>query len=71
MEQCDKQANISKYCNCTYSCPRKGKCCECLAYHRRMGQLPGCFFPDDEESSYDRSVDNFIRIYKEGRMRMD
>jgi len=36
-----------------------------------MGQLPGCFFPDDEESSYDRSVDNFIRIYKEGRMRMD
>jgi hypothetical protein len=30
-----------------------------------MGQLPACYFPDDIECGYDRSIDNFIRIYKE------
>ena len=32
-------------CTCTYtSCSRHGKCCECVAYHRRSGEVPGCFF---------------------------
>lgn len=26
---------------------------------------PACYFPDDIEGGYDRSVDNFIRIYQE------
>ncbi|MFP4557544.1 MAG: DUF6485 family protein, partial [Bacteroidales bacterium] len=42
---CKKETNLDR-CNCTYSCPRKGVCCDCIAYHRRMGQLPACYFPD-------------------------
>lgn len=48
-------------CRCTYEpCPRKGRCCECVSYHRRLGELPGCFFSPEAERSYDRSVENFI-----------
>jgi len=49
-------------CNCSYEpCSRKGNCCECLAYHRRAGELPACYFTDEEERSYDRSIAFFIR----------
>lgn len=52
-------------CNCSYpGCPRKGKCCECISYHRKMNQLPACYFSDSDEKSYDRSINNFIRINK-------
>lgn len=64
MRECTQQAN-SDYCNCTYPCSRKGLCCECLTYHRRMGELPACYFPKDIEAGYDRSVENFIRVVKE------
>ena len=47
--------NKSMKCNCTYSCPRRGKCCECLAYHIRSGEFPACFFSKAAEASYDRS----------------
>lgn len=51
-----------KDCNCSYSfCGRKGKCCECLRYHRDNGELPACFFPDSAERTYDRSVRHFIQ----------
>ena len=61
MKTCNVEKNIQN-CNCTYSCSRKGICCECIQYHRTMGELPACYFPDDVESGYDRSVDNFIQI---------
>jgi hypothetical protein len=33
-----------------------------------MGELPACFFPDDVERTYDRSVEKFIKTYqKRGR----
>lgn len=62
---CDSlQKNLSA-CNCTYEpCSRKGKCCECVQYHRRSNELPACFFPDDVERTYDRSVARFIRCAK-------
>ncbi len=63
--KCDNKSKNTKYCNCTYPCSRKGTCCECLHYHRKMGQLPACYFPDEIESGYDRSVENFIRVVKE------
>ncbi|MCG2711342.1 MAG: DUF6485 family protein [Candidatus Omnitrophica bacterium] len=48
-------------CNCTYDpCSRKGSCCECLHYHRKMDQLPACFFNKVDEQSYDRSFARFI-----------
>ncbi len=51
-------------CTCTYEpCSRKGKCCECIAYHRRNGELPGCLFPKDAERTYDRSVRKFVEVW--------
>ena len=47
-------------CNCTYEhCSKKGKCCECIAYHKRSGELPACLFPDNVERTYDRSIARF------------
>ena len=47
-------------CTCTYDCEKRGKCCLCVAYHRNMKQLPGCFFSKEGERTYDRSVRKFI-----------
>ncbi len=59
----NKQKNIDQ-CNCSYpGCSRKGLCCECVHYHRRMNQLPGCFFPKDGEATWDRSYTHFARLY--------
>lgn len=45
-------------CTCTYaSCPRHGKCCECIDYHRRQGEAPGCLFTKEGEKTYDRSLE--------------
>jgi hypothetical protein len=62
MTECENLDKNMKMCNCTYEpCPRKGKCCECLHYHRRIGELPACFFPNDVERTYDRSIRRFIQ----------
>lgn len=60
--ECNKDKNTVK-CNCSYPCSRKGMCCECLSYHRRNGELPACYFSDDYERTYDRSIENFIDMY--------
>lgn len=58
---CNKEINMQR-CNCTYEpCSRKGICCECLAYHRKLNQLPACLFSDEVERTYDRSVRRFIQ----------
>ena len=64
MVECKIKKNIT-LCNCSYSCTRKGLCCECLSYHKSHREVPACFFLDDDERTYDRSIENFIRIYKE------
>ncbi len=57
--ECKKDTNL-KNCNCTYEgCPRKGICCECLAYHLSMDQLPACCFSNKAEATYDRSFRKF------------
>lgn len=59
--ECNKSRNMDN-CTCTYEpCPRKGVCCECVAYHRRNGELPGCLFSQAGEAGYDRSVRAFIK----------
>jgi hypothetical protein len=64
MSECHEAQN-KKNCNCTYEpCPRKGLCCECIAYHRQMHQLPACYFTPEIEKTYDRSIKNFIRNYR-------
>lgn len=61
--ECNIKSNTEK-CSCTYEpCSRKGKCCECVTYHKRLGELPGCFFPAEVERTYDRSVERFIKCY--------
>jgi len=64
----DKCPNIKeniKQCNCSYDpCDRKGLCCQCLHYHRRNGELPGCYFSDAVEKTFDRSISRFIQSRK-------
>ncbi|MBA4349485.1 MAG: hypothetical protein C0415_05795 [Thermodesulfovibrio sp.] len=62
--ECNFQDN-KKYCNCTYEpCDKKYKCCECIHYHRKNGELPACFFSTEYERTYDRSLINFLKMHK-------
>jgi len=64
MECVNLKSNL-KTCNCTYEpCPRKGKCCECVVYHKRSGELPACYFSTAAERTYDRSAENYMRSRK-------
>ena len=63
MPNCNIERNKAR-CTCTYEpCPRKGLCCECVTYHRKSGELPGCFFSPEDEKTYDRSFERFIRAH--------
>jgi hypothetical protein len=57
---CESKTN----CTCTASCSRHGKCCECVTYHRQNGEVPGCFFSTAGEKTYDRSIENLYKDYK-------
>ncbi|OQA00902.1 MAG: hypothetical protein BWY71_00578 [Planctomycetes bacterium ADurb.Bin412] len=62
--ECKKEKN-SKSCGCTYAgCSRRGLCCDCLAYHLKNRELPGCCFPAEAESTYDRSFQAFAKAWK-------
>lgn len=63
-EDCPNVQINMKNCNCTYEpCSRKGNCCECILYHRKMGELPACVFPSEVEKTYDRSISRFVSIH--------
>ena len=65
MMECNIYTN-KKNCTCTYEpCSRKGICCECIKYHKKMKQLPGCLFPPMVEKTYDRSIEKFIQTYSQ------
>lgn len=54
-------------CTCTYtSCAHHGKCCECIDYHRRLGEAPGCLFSKEGEKTYDRSIEMLYKDSKKG-----
>ncbi|HPM41200.1 MAG TPA: DUF6485 family protein [bacterium] len=56
---------MKRICACTYEpCPRKGRCCECVEYHRNNGEIPGCFFPPDAEKTCDRSIRRFVETFR-------
>ena len=64
MAECNVKKNKQK-CNCSYEpCSRKGVCCECIIYHRGMQELPACYFPDNVERTYDRSIERFVQLHK-------
>lgn len=59
---CNNQSANAKNCNCTYPCSRRGNCCECLKYHRSAGELPACYFNKEYEKTYNRSVENYLKM---------
>jgi hypothetical protein len=60
---CKKDKN-QKFCTCSYDpCSRNGVCCECLQYHLRSRELPGCCFPGAVEKTYDRSFAAFAKAW--------
>ncbi len=60
----NKEKNMQG-CTCTYTaCDKTGVCCECVRFHRGMGEIPGCFFSKEGEATYDRSISYF----KKGHM---
>lgn len=61
MTDCPGLAKNLLVCTCTYSCAKKGKCCECIAYHRDSGEFPACFFTAEGEKTYDRSFASLQR----------
>ena len=61
--ECNKEQNLER-CNCTYSCSKKGVCCDCIQYHLKTRQLPGCCFPPEAEKTYDRSFKAFAKAWK-------
>jgi len=66
MRECKEEENKQR-CTCTYEpCSRKGLCCECIDYHWKMGELPGCLFPPEVERTYDRSLARFIATHSRG-----
>ena len=62
--ECQIEVNKTR-CSCTYEpCSRKGKCCDCIAYHLRSDELPACAFPPEVEKTYDRSFTRFVEVVK-------
>jgi hypothetical protein len=65
MTDCPNREKNMEKCNCTYEpCENKGICCQCLHYHRAMGQLPASYFSAADERSYDRSIARFMKSLK-------
>ena len=65
MAGCAQERNAAG-CGCSYEpCANKGLCCECLRSHWAAGELPGCLFPPDVERTYDRSVERFVKTFRE------
>lgn len=65
---CKKEKNLVN-CTCSYDpCSRKGICCECIEYHVKKRQLPGCCFPKDAERTYNRSFEHFAKLVAEKRV---
>jgi len=62
--ECNIEINKKK-CTCTYEpCSHKGRCCECIDYHWKMSELPGCLFPPEVERTYNRSIRRFVEVHK-------
>lgn len=63
--RCENKNKNLDFCSCSYpGCPRKGICCECIRYHLANDEIPGCFFPESAEKTYNRSREYFIKVSK-------
>ncbi|MBT3298313.1 cytosolic protein [archaeon] len=65
--KCKKEQNKLS-CKCTFDCNKKGICCECIKHHKENRELPGCFFTEEAEKTYDRSFEHFARLVNENKV---
>jgi len=65
---CRKEKNLASRTCTNDPCSRKGICCECVEYHVKKRQLPGCCFPKDAERTYNRSFEHFAKLVQEKRV---
>ncbi|MDP7113760.1 MAG: DUF6485 family protein [Myxococcota bacterium] len=66
-KDCGHEDENVRRCNCSYpGCPRRGRGCGCLHYHRASRQLPACCFDESAEASWDRSFGHFVRCQQGG-----
>lgn len=54
-------ASKNAKCACTYGCSKAGHCDQCVSFHRSRGEFPGCFFSEEAERTYDRSLDMLLK----------
>lgn len=65
--KCRRVQENLKSCTCSWpACAKKGNCCLCLQSHLSSKELPGCFFTSEVERTYDRSIRQFLNLYREG-----
>lgn len=50
------------------TCPLKGKCCDCVEYHRERKELPACYFTEEQEKTFDRTIANWWKLNIEGQI---
>ncbi|MEF9988355.1 MAG: DUF6485 family protein [Christensenella sp.] len=58
--ECQKEKNMA-WCNCSFGCSKQGMCCECVKYHRELGELPACYFSKSAEKTGDRSIAAYLK----------
>ncbi len=58
--ECKRNQNLESCTGSYPGCEKKGLCCECVAYHREKGAIPGCFFSPGAEKTFDRSIAKFM-----------
>jgi len=39
---CPNQKLNAERCPCEIDCARRGICCECIEFHRKLGEVPAC-----------------------------
>ena len=66
--ECKKETNLAR-CTCSWpSCPRKGICCDCIAYHVKSDELPACTFPAAGGANLRPTFAHFARLVQEGKV---
>lgn len=61
--ECKKDRN-KEFCGCSHTeCGRHGVCCDCLQYHLKNRQLPGCCFPPEVERTDARNFAAFAKAW--------
>ncbi|MFW6235149.1 MAG: DUF6485 family protein [Desulfovibrionales bacterium] len=62
LQQFPRPAVDRQECPCTsLGCPRHGLCCQCMQYHRKRMEIPVCYFSEEEEKTYNRTLEFYSK----------